>query len=194
MNEERGKVKIVLPVLERFGIPSDEISLEKSFSVRPGRYTYRVDTEKQVNTMQSRLDLLIPRGEKNLFGVEVKAKAHSLTEKNRRQAISYAGLVRPIAPYAITTNGVDTHIYETVSGKEVSAQDLNLVTGYEVTLPDKLRNQIQKVLLGYSSSSQSEFRIERTAILRGLVYEQIQREFDEALDLRLGKYGVPRRR
>ncbi|MGE0681581.1 MAG: type I restriction enzyme HsdR N-terminal domain-containing protein, partial [Candidatus Binatia bacterium] len=170
MNEEETKIQVVWTVLEKLGIRREEVSYEKNFSFRAGRHTIRVDTEEQIKTIQSRLDILFSRDGKNLFVIEVKAPRYVLNEEDRDQAISYARLVHPIAPYAITTNGVDTHIYETISKNEVKAEALNLVAGYEVTLPDELRYEAQKVLLGYSVKNLHLFCHEQSkANLRPLV-------------------------
>ena len=62
-----------------------------------------------------------------------------MTDEDRDQAVSYARLVHPIAPYAIITNAKETKIYDSVSKDCLSPEDLVLVDGREVTLPDDLR-------------------------------------------------------
>jgi hypothetical protein len=157
MNEEEVKTRIVLPLLERFGVDPTEISLEKSFTLKVGRYTYRVDTEAQINMAQPRLDLLISRNGKNLFVIETKPEGHRLTKADRDQAISYARLVHPIAPYAVTTNGNETQIYDTVSKKLFDPEDHNFTGGYEVTLSEELQYEAQRLFLGFSEKNLHAF-------------------------------------
>lgn len=170
MNEEEVKTKVVLPLLAKYGIGPDEISLEQSFNLKVGRYTLRVDTGKQIETAQPRLDLLISRSGKNLCIIEVKTQGHKLTEEDRDQAISYARLVHPIAPYAVTTNGREAQIYDTISKRLLTAADLKLAGGFEVTLPEDLQYETLKLFFGYSINNLLAFCSAQSAInLRPLI-------------------------
>src|SRR2546421_8257535 len=54
-NEEDVKNKLVVPYLRSLGFDESELSYEKSFNLKVGRYTYRIDTNEQVRTMPYRL-------------------------------------------------------------------------------------------------------------------------------------------
>ena len=157
MNEEEVKTKIVLPLLVKCGIQLEEISLERSFSLRLGRHTIQVDTQKQIATAQPRLDILVSKNGRNLFIIETKAEGLKLTEADRDQAVSYARLVHPIAPYAVTTNGTETYIYDTASKAPLTPEELTLVDGYQVTLSEDLRYEAQGLFLGYSLNNLRSF-------------------------------------
>ena len=157
MNEEEVKTKIVLPLLAKYGVQLEEISLERSFSLRLGRHTIQVDTEKQIDTAQPRLDILISKNGRNLFVIETKAEGLKLTEADRDQAVSYARLVHPIAPYAVTTNGTETYIYDTVSKALLTSEKLTPVDGYQVTLSEDLRYEAHRLFLGYSLNNLRSF-------------------------------------
>ena len=56
-NEEDVKNKLVVPYLRSLGFDESELFYERSFDLKVGRYTYRVDTDKQIHTAQPRLDI-----------------------------------------------------------------------------------------------------------------------------------------
>ena len=105
MNEEEIKIKYVLPWLAQTGVDLRELQFERSFSVRIGRKNIPVSGSTVKDKSGARLDILVRRGDKNLLILETKAAHLSLTDDDRDQAISYARLVHPIAPYAVVTNG-----------------------------------------------------------------------------------------
>src|SRR5437588_363866 len=111
-NEEDAKIKIVVTFLQSLGFDISELFYEKSFQLHPGRFTYRIDTLKQMRTAQPRLDILVTRGGQNLFVVEVKGPDIALDTDDIEQAVSYARLVHPIAPLCLITNGQDWMLVE----------------------------------------------------------------------------------
>lgn len=97
------------------GFDRDELSFEDQFQIQLGRNTQvlRRGEELQRDRLTGRSDLLLTRHGESIAIVETKARDHDLTEDDAWQAISYASLVRPIAPYAIVTNGFETRAYDT---------------------------------------------------------------------------------
>jgi len=151
MNEEEVKVKIILPWLQQIGVELSELSLEKSFTFRAGRRTIEVDTGKQLSsTVGARLDILVKRRDNNLLVVEVKRSNSKLTDADRDQAISYASLVRPIAPFALVTNGHDYKLFDTVTEQLIKPEDTKIDGEYTVALPEERRNEALRLFLGYS--------------------------------------------
>ncbi len=134
-NEEELKVRFLVPLLERLGIHRDDLHLEESFSFKAGRSTLVEEVGPALRERRPRLDMLVTRNGHNLFVVEAKTPGASLTEADGLQAISYARLVHPLAPYALITNGKDSRLYDTVSRKMISPTDVRLDGGFEISLP-----------------------------------------------------------
>lgn len=158
MNEEEIKVQYVLPWLSKAGIALDEIRCETSFSLRIGRQTLIVDkpNRSKLEIAGGRLDILVTRNARNLFVVETKAEHVALTDADRDQAVSYARLVHPIAPYAVVTNGRETRLYETLTKTEVHPGDIQR-NGFELTLPADLVEEAQRVFLQSSPENLRRF-------------------------------------
>src|SRR2546423_1461556 len=145
MNEEEVKIKHVIPWLQSAGIDLSELKLETTFSVKVGRQTIAVDGKsRSTEKAGARLDILVKRGDRNLLIVETKAADLSLTDDDRDQAVSYARLVHPIAPYTLVTNGTDYRLYESVSKKEIKQADIR-VDGFEVVLPSEDIVEAQRI-------------------------------------------------
>lgn len=138
MSEEDIKVKDVLPWLEQAGVALDEMKCELSFSLKIGRQSVIVgqtQTRKR-DTVGGRLDILVQRNGRNLLIVETKAGGLQLTDDDGDQAISYARLVHPIAPYAVVTNGSKYRLYDTVTKAQIDPKQIK-INGFEATLPDE---------------------------------------------------------
>ena len=156
-NEEEVKSKIVLPFLESLGFQKDELSLERSFNLKLGRFTYRIDTAKQYEMAEPRLDILVTRNGINLFVVEVKSDLIEINLKEIEQATSYARLVHPVAPFAIVTNGQKYQIYNSLTRKEIETEKFEIKERYEVSLPDDLQYEALKHFIGYSKDNVKAF-------------------------------------
>lgn len=121
INEEEIRGKLLLPFLKDLGFDGNEISLERSFTIRLGK------TEK---TIRGRSDILCKRFGKNLFIIELKKDSITITDQDIDQGISYARLLPGnIAPFTIISNGRTTKIFDTISrleltGKKISEQSL----------------------------------------------------------------------
>lgn len=155
VTEEDVKLKIVVPLLESLGIARDEVRYEKSFTIRIGTTELRIDAKGQPTDLaHARLDILVKRGDDNLFVVESKAPGLALEDKDVGQAVSYARLVHPLAPYCILTNGTNTRLIDTLTKQDVAAKDLPpMPPGFQPALSDDLRHEAVKLFLGYSRAN-----------------------------------------
>ena len=120
-NEEDIKLKVVVPYLKDLGFSVEEIEFEYKFEFKLGRSTFKVDNEKQPKALGF-TDILIKSGEINLFILEIKSDKVLIVQNDIEQAISYARLVTPIAPFAIITNGKETKVYDTIKKEELSGK------------------------------------------------------------------------
>jgi hypothetical protein len=148
--EEDIKQKVIMPFIKSLGFDESELEFEKSFSLHLGRYTVRIDTEKQIKEAHPRLDILVKRDGKNLFVVEAKTDLKDLTDDDKEQAISYARLVHPMAPLAIVTNGKDHRIYK-VGDKTEIEKDKTQIIGYHIGEDlEKIYGEAFEYFVGYS--------------------------------------------
>lgn len=155
--EEDIKVKVVLSFLKALGFEDNELKFEKSFCLRLGRNTVRIDTGEQVKSAQPRLDILVTRNGINLFVVEVKTDSQNLTDDDRDQAISYACLVHPMAPFAIVTNGKESKIYKTVDKAEIE-RDKATILGYKLCDDlESIYDEAFEYFIGYSHENVKKF-------------------------------------
>lgn len=156
-SEEEIKLKVVYPLLRQIGFEDDELEFERSFPLRLGLYTYKVDTMKQVASAHPRLDILVKRDGKNLFVIEVKTDAKTLTDDDRDQAVSYARLVHPMAPVAIVTNGLQSKVYEIVDKNEIKAEKaLILKQTIQADMNDRYEEAF-RFFMGYSPENVQAF-------------------------------------
>ena len=157
MTEQEIILNIVLPFLKEIGFGPEDIKAEKSFSLRLGHYVYRVDTEEQIRRAAPRLDLLITRNGVNLFVFEVKRDDLPLKDEDRDQAVSYAKMLHPVAPFVILTNGRDTRIYETISKNRIEPADFKVKDNYTLDLPLTQKYDYLQRFVGYSASNLQVF-------------------------------------
>lgn len=147
MNEEEIKVKYILPWLAATGVRNDEIQLERSFSLKIGRNSIVVgSSDRKRDSVGARLDILIRRGDRNLLIVETKAEDLTLTDDDRDQAISYARLVHPIAPYAVVTNGKEFRLYDSLTKNQIPPSEIE-VRGMSASFPLSLIEEAQELFL-----------------------------------------------
>ncbi len=148
--EEDIKQKVIMPFIKSLGFDESELEFEKSFSLHLGRYAVRIDTEKQIKEAHPRLDILVKRDGRNLFVIEAKTDFKDLTDDDKEQAISYARLVHPMAPLAITTNGKDHRIYK-VGDKTEIEKDKTQIIGYRIGEDlEKIYDEAFEYFIGYS--------------------------------------------
>ena len=97
------------------GFTINEIGFEVQFKVKLGTYGVLVEGRKRENSLRARSDILVTHNGRNLAVVETKRSCHTLKEEDAEQALSYARLLRQMAPFAIVTNGSDTKVYDVFS-------------------------------------------------------------------------------
>lgn len=156
MNEEEVKIKYVLPWLAQTGVDLQELQFERTFSVRVGRQTIPVGDRPKKDNAGARLDILVRRGDKNLLIVETKASHLSLTNDDRDQAISYARLVHPLAPYAVVTNGSEYRLYDSLTKKRIEPSEI-IIGGFEAALPESDVAEAQSLFLALNRANLSRF-------------------------------------
>jgi hypothetical protein len=149
VTEEEVKVQIVLPWLMSLGVPVGDLRLETRFSLTIGTRTIGVSP---LSSASGRLDILVRRGKHNLLVVETKSPANELTDSDRDQAVSYARLVHPIAPYALVTNGVDFRLYDSLTKESVESGAL-AHDGLSIALPDSARREALQLFLAASPTN-----------------------------------------
>lgn len=187
VNEEEIKIKYVLPWLSQAGISLGELQFERTFSVRIGRRSIQVNDSGDIAS--GRLDILVKRDGRNLLIVETKAGELTLTEGDRDQAISYARLVHPIAPYTVVTNGSDYHLYDTVTKERIKPHDIQL-NGYEATLPESDIAEAQKLFLALSRENLLTFCGQQVAAELRLVKGTVEKEKKYVPELHVPRESV----
>lgn len=183
MNEEEVKLKVVYPFLRRLGLLDQDLAFETSFSLQLGTSKVTIDGKARDRSVGARLDTLVKNDGRNLLILELKEENHALCEEDRDQAISYARLVHPIAPYAIVTNGRDWQIFDTVTKALVDEQAFKVKDGYSLVLPEADRQSALEFILGYSRGNLMAFCkaqvAERLKPLKGSVSERAKKYIPE---------------
>jgi hypothetical protein len=168
-NEEDVKIKRVVPILQSLGFDCTELFYEKSFLVQVGRSPVSINTEEQLRSMYPRLDILVKRDGKNLFIVEVKGPTITIGQDEVDQAVCYARLVHPVAPFCLITNGQDWKLINTLTKEEVTDK-IDPNQEFKVVLPDEDVRSAIKYFLGYSRENMIAFcRAQVTVHMRELL-------------------------
>lgn len=163
-NEEDIKLKVVYPFLKDLGITEDEIQFEYKFSFRLGTNTFKVGGKENRNIATGYSDILCKQSDKNLFVIEVKDQDIDISEDDINQAISYARLVTPIAPFSIVTNGKNTLIFDTITKTNIT--DSNIAenstywsNGLKLSIDQELRQRFLAIqyFVGYSAENIAAF-------------------------------------
>ncbi len=163
--EEDLRGRILLPYLTALGIGSDQVQLEKSFSINLGKTAVKINSKTTNRKVGGRLDVLIKnaRGE-NLFVVELKAEGKNLTKEDLVQGLSYARLLDQIAPFVLLSNGRESSIYDTITKRKISnatfpeessfwRNDRTLITAEDL----RIRYEALRHFLGYSTNNVKAF-------------------------------------
>jgi hypothetical protein len=111
-------LKGTLPWLERRAI-----RLQWRFQLRLGHNKYDVDGRVDFNAT-GRADVVIFDSDRPIALIELKAPGVALTDEDRKQGVSYGRLLDPIAPLVILSNGSDTKLYSTWTGKSLQRSTL----------------------------------------------------------------------
>lgn len=150
MNEEKVRNDIIVPFFKELGFDINNIEYETTFSIRLGRFTHEIEGSKE--RASGRLDILFKNGDENLFLVETKASDHKLSLADKEQAISYARLLKQIAPFAVLTNGIDTKVYDVISMEELIPENFKesayVKNGYTISIDSELQYRALKKFFG----------------------------------------------
>ena len=107
-------------LLAAFSDPALDIDHQATFTIRLG-HTDHVVGSKQT-WAGGRADILVTSAKRPLAVIELKAPHEGIDEDAKRQALSYARLVEPMAPLAIVTNGTRTLTFRSFDGAEIKNQ------------------------------------------------------------------------
>jgi hypothetical protein len=168
-NEEEVKAQIVLPWLSAQGVDLHELSLESSFKVRLGTNDVPIGSGAHGEFKRGRLDLLVHRRGANLLVIEVKEPEATLSDADRDQAVSYARLVHPVAPFALVTNGTEFRLYDVLTKQAVSAEHVRHADGTSIVLPDETRLEALRLFFDWSPDNLAAFSRAQVAWVTGLL-------------------------
>jgi hypothetical protein len=154
-SEEDIRSRLLTPWLKQLGFDNSELRYETRFTVTLGREFDLPIGERRRKNKHAYSDIVCYHGKHPLFVVEVKRDDEPLDERARRQAISYARLLPEIAPFAVTANSWDSHLYDTVSGDEITnISDSNYSKNHGVIgITSELRSEAARLLIGFSASN-----------------------------------------
>ena len=103
-------------------IPRDQLEVQRRFTVRVGHEPHDVDSAA-LWEKSGRADILISHKERPLAVLEVKREDLALTHADYEQAQSYANLMTPRPPLVVVTNGGETRVYDSNTGKVWEPED-----------------------------------------------------------------------
>jgi len=162
-NEEDVKFKVVYPFLEDLGILKDEVVFENKFEFRLGTNVFKVRGKDKKKALGFS-DILCRKDDQNLFIIEVKDSTIVISQDDIDQAISYARLVNPIAPFSIVTNGIETKVYDTITKKDLTGTKISessdyWANGLKLSLEEELRQRFLAIqsFIGYSEENTVAF-------------------------------------
>ena len=105
--EEDMKIKVLLPFLQELGYSKDELRFENGIDVHIGTKKTKVFSDIEI-LINGKVEVVI----------DAKNPTKSLAEKDVLQVVSYAKLIdTPQAMYGIVTNGIDSVVTDTYSGR-----------------------------------------------------------------------------
>ena len=105
-NEEEIKIQVVIPWLEKLGYKRECMEFEKTIPVQEGR--------KKKSIFADIVIYVDIRKDTPLIVVDTKSPKQILSKRDRDQVISYARLLRKIAPLAVLANGQTIQVYQTL--------------------------------------------------------------------------------
>lgn len=145
----------VVKYFQELGFELDEIRAETRFTIQLGHSELHIGGQKISHRDQvtGRSDLLLTRHERPLAIVETKAPGHELNQKDALQALSYARLLFEMAPFAVVTNGRETHVYDTFASTpttlETSIDSVWAKRGqHPPSIGEDIRLEAAKTLIG----------------------------------------------
>ena len=103
-------------------LPPDDLKHQIKFEFKFGHSTVSINGAA-VSSAQARLDILVSYKDRPLAVMELKREGLPLTADDEEQGLSYARMLHPNPPLIVVTNGTNTKILETYSGKEWQTND-----------------------------------------------------------------------
>ncbi|KPN96079.1 type I restriction endonuclease [Lysinibacillus sp. ZYM-1] len=140
----RSELEKIIPNYQNMNIIHQHI-----FSVKIGHDEITI----KPSTKKPRLDILIQYNGRNLAVLELKKPGHPLTDDDRKQGLSYARLLEPIAPLVIVSNGNDTSFYNSYSGEvmehtSLDRKILDEAITHTLQMADSSLDEAVQILLG----------------------------------------------
>ncbi len=161
LDSEAEIVQMVVQYFLELGFQTDDISLEDHFKVRLGTNDIVVGGREGKTALGARSDILVTHNGVNLAVIETKRPDHKLKDTDAEQSLSYARLLRQMAPFAIVTNGTDTKVFDVFS-ESLTELESPLASSWE-------KNGRQPLLLGDHlrfKSARRLFRFNPDAIVK----------------------------
>ena len=153
MNEETFKNRIIVPFLDSIGYHAEQLSFEDNFTLKLGK-----NTIKKKDYISGRLDILVLLDNEPFIIWELKREKHEITSEEINQAISYSRLTEQITPFTIVSNGDETHIYNTITKKEIKKDELNPdLVNYSFDEAIKLKKEALADIICYSNDNLTKF-------------------------------------
>ncbi|WP_415717292.1 type I restriction enzyme HsdR N-terminal domain-containing protein [Maridesulfovibrio sp.] len=131
---------------------TDALTHQETFTIRLGHKD--ISVEGKSSLARGRFDILIKQGDTPLAILELKRPDIELQEDDVSQGLSYSRLLSPPAPLLIVSNGNETHLYETYTGKKIDdsniqdEQRLTTLISNSAELAKKNKEYAIKALLG----------------------------------------------
>lgn len=146
------------------GFDANEISFEDRFTIQLGHKPQSVEWKRgqERDAVTGRSDVWLTRNGRSVAIVETKRPDHQLADDDAWQGISYARLLKDIAPFVILTNGTDTRIYETLAAElrplEDPTQSSWYTNGQRIpTVEDDIRHLAARRLIGVNPQTLRSF-------------------------------------
>ena len=153
MNEETFKNRIIVPFLDSIGYHAEQLSFEDNFTLKLGK-----NTIKKKDYISGRLDILVLLDNEPFIIWELKREKHEITSEEINQAISYSRLTEQITPFTIVSNGDETHIYNTITKKEIKKDELNTdLVNCSFNEAIKLKKEALVDIICYSNDNLTKF-------------------------------------
>lgn len=179
---------VVIPLFLSLGYDRQSIKRKVSITGTAGR------------RFKKQADIVVYVGTRPGLVIETKRLRHRLSEEDVSQALSYAQLIEPPAPYALLTNGRDWELYrlkeDSIGGLEDLPEPPELeaeVLGFPTILPTSEREAAERLLVTIENKPELEsaFRQCRKSLAKeGLIAESA---FDELTKILVCKFNEEKR-
>ena len=149
---------IIYSYFSELGFDPDEITCEDHFSITLGHNSIIIKEDVK----WGRSDILITRNSIPLAIIETKTPEHDLSDADAQQAISYARLLKSIAPFAIVTNGAETRVYDVLANGLIQVNNPQEShwgkNGQQISgIDDEIRYEAAKLLIALNPETFNRF-------------------------------------